>query len=269
MDPNGRAEGGGGEGIVAATQSSKNFISLTELQALDRFSAFTTIWGDWQMRRSLAFVLFCFLLSAVPAKADTLYTYTSDMFTIFSGDYDGRAITGSFVLSDAFTRPAGTPGTLNVTDFVTAFSFTDGVKTFTKENAITAQFSISTIGTNETLDDRTSWAIVIGDGTGGISTQHVYGAGWNVSAYEGPFSGWYNCSGLKIDPIGPVCVVDSSQTGELAKSIDKRYGGGHGTWTIETVPTPEPSTLLLFSIGLVGLGALRLSRSQRSASPGR
>src|ERR1700682_6426598 len=101
------------------------------------------------MKTILVALLGCFLMSAIPAFADTTYTYSGSPFDSFSGNYSCGsecAISGSFTVAHPLASnlpPTVLDGENSIlaTGFavsssqVESFSFTDGNTTFDQNNS--------------------------------------------------------------------------------------------------------------------------------------
>lgn len=166
-------------------------------------------------------------LFAASARADTIYTYTGNPFTVFSG-LDACPpvcnISGSFTLASPLAAnlpfEAITP---------TAFSFTDGSVTVTEGASEGGRFEVAT------------------DSGGNISF-------WEIALGSGQPFGPGVCTSLDTvrDPIGSpqdnsinvVCSTDAPIGTALVNS-------NPGSWSSSTVP--EPGTLILVGIGLLGI----------------
>jgi hypothetical protein len=168
--------------------------------------------------------------------ADTVYTYTGNPYAFC---YGPTVCTGATpFLSISFDVKAGTPldnlplGS-NITADVSAFSFTDGiVATITQANATSELFLIATNASGDII----SWAMFA-----------------NIMPSNGPVF----LTSLFTDNV-------ANMPGGLDQTVvDLRcsqrcgpFAGGYvlndpGQWVVRN--TPEPSSLLLFGTGLVGL----------------
>jgi len=183
------------------------------------------------------------------ASADTVYTYTGNPYTDCSGTYLIGSSCGPYSLSITFDVAAGTPldnltiyapGSYITGDVVT-FSFTDGtVLNLNQGNANALEDFV--IGTDAS-GNITSWYIAaqedfgppIGGDWGALSTCNQYNGEKDISGnthqYPIPGSG-YNTNSC-------------------------------GRWSMAGT-TPEPSSSLLLSTGLLGLMALA-ARCKRHA----
>jgi hypothetical protein len=161
---------------------------------------------------------------AIPLTASTTYTYTGNDFqSVFGGSY-----TTSDFVSGFFTVATVLPDNLtnsnnNVTP--TAYSFTDGVQTFSSLSPPTnITFDIGTDASGNII----SWDITLGSGP---PNNNSVTTDWNAS------------------DIGQ--MIGFSQFGEVL--------GDPGTWTASTstTATPEPGTFGVIGILLVAAEGLR------------
>lgn len=194
------------------------------------------------MKAILVASLGCFLMSAVPAFADTTYAYTGKPFDSFSGNYSCGsecAISGSFTVANplASNLPLTVldgENSILATGFpasssqVEAFSFTDGNTAFDQNNSY---FPNS--------------AILIGTDSNGMIND------WELFLQFGPYTNYLYTTNT------PGRDVSSNQVGyypytNLGTALNN---GNPGTWSV--TDTPEPSSLLMLSSGLIGLGFIR------------
>lgn len=179
----------------------------------------------------------CYLLGiglCPAAQADTVYTYTGNPFNEFSG---GAAcppicsISGSFTVATPITVPENQ---FFVTVSPLEFSFTDGSMTITQANAAqsTLEFTIAT----DSHGDIVSWFILVGSATSISALATDNGASVAVDDR-------FACT----DTLGVPCV-------------EAFVHDNPGTWTSTSVP--EPSTLLLFGTGLLGMLGLYRTKTK-------
>ena len=197
------------------------------------------------VRRGLlaALFLWAILFPPVIANALTTYTYTGNVFDTIAdetppgGSYDNTMfVSGSFSLA--------TPLVMdflfgNITPL--AFSFTDGRNTLTNFNSTIVEFLVGTDSSGN-IDE---WginvfvdfpSIVVGQQAKSISTSTI------LSSDKGEISEIFN--------------VDS--VGSFAASSDSAENAVPGSWIRTTIAAvPEPSSLLLFTSGLLGLPIVR------------
>lgn len=168
--------------------------------------------------------LFLGLVFSTPALADTFtYSYLGNDFTFFQTGYSCPPecrLSGSFTvntplgdnLSDAWVDP-------------TSFKLTDGVTTWTDENALPVNtvFMFST------------------DAGGNITA-------WNVGATIDYAWWWWSDNLVGFYPTDSTMYCPP--TGNCNEAADENPG----TWKVTSTPTPEPSTLLLLATNLLGCG---------------
>ena len=183
-----------------------------------------------------------FLMLAVPAFADTTYTYTGNPFDSFSGNYSCGsecAISGSFTVGNPLASNPSLAvlegeNSILATGFpisssqVESFSFTDGNTTFNQNNSY---FPNS--------------AILIGTDSNGMIND------WTVFLQFGPYTNYLYTTNT------PGRDISSNQVGYYPyTSLGTAFNNDNpGTWSV--TDTPEPSSLLMLSTGLIGLGFIR------------
>jgi hypothetical protein len=190
---------------------------------------------------SLAVGLFVFW-SPATLRADAVYTYTGTPYTFVVGPTytTSMFVSGSFTLSSALADNLA-PQTV-ISSLVTAFTFTDGVQTFTESPDINWAFDIGT----DASGNINSWFICAGTepGFGGPLPNFcsAFAPGGfielisNFPGFDGSFAS------------GEVLGVPNGSFGETFDS---------GSWTSSVLTAvPEPSSLLLLATGLLGLGLL-------------
>ena len=168
--------------------------------------------------------LFAFAILAIGflplANADTIYTYTGNMFDSFKGDFECPPvcrITGSFTVAQPL------PANLSfVTISPKFFSVSDGVVTLTPANSHPLIFQPFMLAT---------------DATGAITTWDVRITGKQALVKESLST--VNFPGFSEDEVGiPVGALNTNNP---------------GVWSAVTTNTPEPSCLLLLCTGLLSI----------------
>ena len=168
-------------------------------------------------------VVFAALASPL-AQADAVYTYTGPLFETFGTGNFGEVATCPPVCSISGQIVLASP--VDFTDFrlvqVLAFSFTDG----------------NTVMTSSDIPPVFSVFALAGDGSGGI-------AQWALDIGEGT-------GPVQIESINLVGETPGDSVGSPSQGFDF-VSGQAGVWTLISVTTPEPPTLLLQVVGLLGL----------------
>lgn len=192
-------------------------------------------------KRIVTAALLCLLMAvciAAPAQADTTYTYTGPAFNDFFGAVCPPVcnITGSFTLStplaandNMITLPGATP-----------FSFSSGPYTSNLANTGPGGIMIST----DAFGVIDGWDIVLYDYLGGF---YIYTSNDPSLADYDQFA--------RFEPNPPNGVkVDGGADNNGGPTT-------FGTWTVSTTGVPEPSSVVLLVVGLLGLAGLALKKS--------
>ena len=165
----------------------------------------------------VAALALCACLLATPSFADTTYTYTGN--TLFGNACNGCTVDGSF----SVTAPLGS-------NFSASFqpeSYSFSVDGFTFNNSNSSDNGGFYIMTNAS-GYITSWIIDLTNSSGAVFTADTFIGGADI---------FTDNQGRK-------------STGDI--NVDNA-----GDWTPSGTATPEPSSMLLLSSGLFGLGFLK------------
>jgi hypothetical protein len=198
---------------------------------------------NW-ISRSLLFTLLLGLLWLVlpgTGRADTVYTYTGNAFDAATAGAPAGAtsISITFVVAQPLIDMAFGPLTPE------SFSITDGANSITNTTDDSSGLGFTTFELSTGLD--------------GLPDQ------WNISVFNA-------ADILNLESVNqPGAVFDDSricivgQWGNCAE-FGEASSVAPGSWSI--VQSPEPSSLLLFDFGLLGLGVMAFWRKNAAESAG-
>jgi hypothetical protein len=185
-----------------------------------------------------ALFLCCVVLVSPASVFGTTYTYTGNFlgpdppYAFYPPYTTSDFVTGYFSLNTPLAD--NLPNMTDITSLVTDFSFTDGVQTFNQSDSLMfEEFEVAT--NNQGAID--AWAIELGSGY-----QNVF-----ISC-DGDLSGTDACSPGNGWGIGGA-ADEAFDSGSVALRE-----AAPGRWSA----TPEPSALMLFGSGILGVaGAVR------------
>ena len=197
------------------------------------------------VRALLAGALLSIVLAPSAWAAPVTYTYTGPAFTTFTGIAACGVqcnLSGSFTVSSALTG-----GLTNVTITPTSFSFTDGLNTLTNLNTMDA-------------GDQALFLLFSTNGAGQITQ-------WEITLQDISVAQFETLSSISGGIPEDKTWIGNPGTTTGTALVDGIAGGPSGSWvpsTPSTPPslTPEPTSLLLLSTGLLGLGMMLLRRKQ-------
>jgi hypothetical protein len=193
---------------------------------------------------STGFLGLLFLMMPGSLRAGSILKYTGKPYTFCEYAYtcNGTTPSLSFTLDTTLTGAQldnltmGTVAGGNLSAFVTSFTLTDGFQVnITKANAAFWDFDLTT-GPSGAIK---SWYIIAYTNGAPGATDYLGGT----------------CSEYVSGPV-PCDYVDSTdvQINGISYSAYGRNSADPGTWA---ATTPEPSSILLFATGLLGLAPFR------------
>ncbi len=213
-----------------------------------------------------AVVILLFLCTVVPLNATTL-TIESSFYGVKGVDitYKGNSINGidagefrvyfgnnSEKILPAFCVDLDTAvkyGTNTVDEFITPSAYTsNGLKA----EWLMDSFSVQLGYRNSSIDSAENWWNRQGAGLQLAIWEALYGEDffYNTTSVDGSVTDWYN---FFIDELDDTDFTQYSSTGKYA--VTRLSYNGKDTQDLITV-VPEPATMVLFGLGLLGLSAL-------------
>jgi hypothetical protein len=201
---------------------------------------------------------------AQTTAADT-YEYTGGPYSSCYGSY--APCYGNYGVTGSFTSATLSPDLTDQVIDPTSFTLTDGLITLTQSNTVTSYFEVSTDASGNIIDWSVNATLY------SIYYTSSYELGSYETIYSSPATDWsiYNSYFTFSVPIsfpnGTYCDATQSFSYECGANTYQGYlysgasdGANPGNWIDvpgDPVSTPEPSSSLLLSSGLVGLALLR------------
>lgn len=177
--------------------------------------------------RLLPGLVICLCLFAASARADTIYTYTGNPFTVFTG-LDACPPVCS--ISGSFTLASSLAANLPFEEISpTAFSFTDGSVSVSNLTGV-GRFEVAT----DSGGNISFWEIALGSG-------QTFGPGVCISLDS------------VRDPVGTPqdnSLTASCSTGALTGTA--LVNANPGRWSSSSVPEPGTFILVVIGLGIVG-----------------
>lgn len=209
---------------------------------------------NWKMPLVLLFGVLCFVLVCT-ARADQTYSYTGNPYTTCNGtdvcNGTTPALTITFTVNDEgeFLLDSGADYE-DFAKFLTSFSFTDGTGlSITDANIIPGGASFllaANIGGSLLAWDIGVHSTNCFAGSGSWSPFSNFPSDLPTTDDSGCFT-----PGPPGGPFGNGDNMNDAGTWMIGTGTGTGSGGGTGT------NVPEPSSILLFEIGLLGLGIIR------------
>jgi hypothetical protein len=170
-------------------------------------------------------------IDSVSANANTIYTYTGNVFQLVTGPYTtADSVSGMIEVLNPIPNSAS-----NETLTPISFSFSDGVQTLT----------------NNTPGILPIFTYFYTDAAGNITM-------WDVELYTGAADNWMYTLNDSVD------LEDDGNHGDAGLGHNDLTPG---VWTVSSTTTPLPSALPLFSSALAALGLLLGWRRKRKTAP--
>jgi hypothetical protein len=204
----------------------------------------------FSLDRVLKLALLAAFVLTLPLMASTTYTYTGNDFTTITcvANCPSPAFATSDFISGSFTLSSPlAPNLDEVSIFPSSFTFTDGPDTFTSGNPLISVCNCSPSFSNFSTDasgNITAWNIMLTLGELGAASLTT------VDAYLGVVRGTTVEDSANFS--------DNTPDGFTGQNAAQNTGDA-GTWTASaTSSAPEPGSLILLVMGLVGIaGGLR------------
>ena len=169
------------------------------------------------------------LLPISGAKADVVYTYIGNDFTVFTSPYNGTdSVTATITLASPLGNSLELGGVTPVN-----YTISDGVQTITEATNTSTLAQIFDLGTDST-GNIIQWEIVV--------IADDIGYDFITTRYEGML--------LQLD------------TAQISDAQGASTRNDPGTWSAARTTVPEPSTWAMLLLGFAGLGLAAYRRSR-------